>query len=120
MEELFLDKLTATGQRQNAHPITTSVIRSVKEADPTELCDAFNSMTWHMPWALPYACSQNDINELKVAPDCAVLTADCTEHHQADDLFGRFWDRLVKESMLDIKGIEYVLRQRNVRAQGNI
>ena len=103
MEELFLDTLTSTGRRQNSHPITTSVIRSVSKVDLTELYDAFDRMTWHTPGAFQYACSVNDIKEVKVPPDCAVLGADWTKHYQADDFLGPYCNRLVKESMLDIK-----------------
>ena len=102
-EELFLDTLTSTGRRQDSHPITTSVIRSVSKVDLTELYVAFNRMTWHAPEAFQYACTVNNIKEVKVPPDCAVLTADWTEHYQADDFFGLYWDRLVKELVLDIK-----------------
>ena len=105
---------------QNSHPITTSVIRSVSKVDLTEPYDAFDRMTWHTPGAFQYACSVNDINEVKVPPDCAVLTADWTEHYQADCFFGPYSDRLVKESVLDIKGIEYVLHEGKFRVQGNI
>ena len=120
MEELFLGTLTSTGRRQNSHPITTSVITSVSKVDLTELYDALEGMTWHMPGAFQYACSVNNIKEVKVPPDCTVLTGDCTEHYQEDDLFGPYWDRLVKESVLDISGMEYVLHQGKVRAQGTV
>ena len=98
MEELFLDTLTSTGRRQNSHPITT----------------------WHTPRAFQYPCSVNDIMEVKVPLDCAVLTADWMERYQADHRFCPYWDRLVWESVLGIKGIEYVLHQGRVRAQSKI
>ena len=117
---LFLDTLTSTGRRQNSQPITTSVIRSVSKVDLTELYDAFDRMTWHTPGAFQYACSVHDIKEVKVPLNCAFLTAAWTEHYQADDLFTPYRDRLVKDSLLDIQGIEYVLHQGKVRAQGSI
>ena len=120
MGELFLNTLTSTGRRQNSDPITTSVIRSVDKVHLTELYDAFDRMRWHTPGAFQYACSVNDIKEVKVPPDCAVLTTDWTEYYQANGFFGPYWDRLVKESVLDIEGIEYVLHQGKVRAQNTI
>ena len=96
MEELFLDTLTQTGRRQNSQAITSSVMRSVSKVDLTELYDAFEMMTWHTPGTFKYACSVNNIKGVKVPPDCAVLTADWTEHYQADEVFCPYWDRLVK------------------------
>ena len=66
------------------------------------------------------ACSLNDTKEVKVAQKFAVLTAGLIEGYQADDLSGPYWSRLVKESVLDIKGVEYVLHEGKVRALGEI
>ena len=40
--------------------------------------------------------------------------------YQANDFLCLYWDCLVRESVLDIKGIKYVLHQGKVRAQGKM